>query len=243
MVFAFRWDLFRKRNLRSFEVPVMSSPKLPGAVMYPAAERNKPHILQCLQRYVRAKGREGETLKLLEIGAGTGQHCVHFAPHFPHVIYQPTELNPELIESIDAYRMHVQLPNIKEAAVLDITQPADTWLNGSLSPNSLDYVLSINMIHISPWTCTEGLFEGAAYILKPKGYLFMYGPFAVDGNITPDSNVNFDRSLRTQNAEWGLRDITRQLVPLAARLGLKLANTHDLPANNKFLAWLKHNQE
>lgn len=67
----------------------------------------------------------------------------------------------------------------------------------------------------------------------------MYGPFAVDGNITPESNVSFNRSLRSQNAEWGLRDITRQLTPLASSLGLKLTHTHDLPANNKFLVWLK----
>ncbi|KAG8281606.1 hypothetical protein J6590_055327 [Homalodisca vitripennis] len=221
----------------------MSVLKPPGAVIYPAAERNKPHILECLKKYVKARQGGGSTLSLVEVGAGTGQHAAHFAPEFPHVIYQPTEFEPKLIESINAFRAHLQLPNLKDAAVLDVTQPADTWLNGSLSSNSLDYVLSINMVHISPWVCTKGLFEGASYLLKPNGYLFMYGPFAVDGNITPESNVNFDRSLRTQNAEWGLRDITRQLVPLAARLGLKLANTHDLPANNKFLAWLKHNED
>jgi len=67
----------------------------------------------------------------------------------------------------------------------------------------------------------------------------MYGPYAVDGKITPDSNVNFDRSLRAENPDWGLRDIRRELEPLASGLGLRLVQTHDLPANNKFLAWLK----
>lgn len=85
----------------------------------------------------------------------------------------------------------------------------------------------------------SGLFKGASYILKPGGYLFMYGPFAVDGKITPESNVSFDRSLRSQNEEWGLRDLTRELEPLASGLGLTLVRSHDLPANNKFLAWMK----
>lgn len=70
----------------------------------------------------------------------------------------------------------------------------------------------------------------------------MYGPFAVDSKITPESNVSFNRSLLSQNAEWGLRDITRQLTPLASSLGLELTHTHDLPANNKFLVWLKQSK-
>lgn len=86
---------------------------------------------------------------------------------------------------------------------------------------------------------SAGLFEGASYALKLGGCLFMYGPFAVDGTITPESNVKFDQSLRQQNSEWGLRDITRQLTPLADTLGLILSNCHDMPANNKFLVWLK----
>lgn len=86
---------------------------------------------------------------------------------------------------------------------------------------------------------SPGLFEGASYLLKTGGYLLMYGPFAVDGTITPDSNVRFDQSLRRQDSEWGLRDISRQLTPLAAELGLILSASEDMPANNKFLVWLK----
>jgi len=227
-------------SVKTSQISNMSSVlQPPGAVIYAATERNKPHILECLQRYITPGGGEGDSRLLLEVSSGTGQHMAHFAPHFPHVTYQPTEYEPRLLTSIEAFRSHLKLANVLKAATLDVTSPPQSWLNGSIHPASVDYLLNVNMIHIAPYACTEGLFAGAGYVLKPGGYLFMYGPFAVDGKITPESNVNFDRSLRSQDPDWGLRDISRQLVPLAHSAGLKLANTHDLPANNKFLAWLK----
>ncbi|XP_054263196.1 methyltransferase-like 26 [Macrosteles quadrilineatus] len=220
----------------------MTSERPLGAVIYPAAERNKSFILQCLQQYITLQsgfGVGGQPPMFLEVASGTGQHISHFAPHFPHVTFQPTEYDLGLLSSIDAFRNHLKISNMKKAARLDVTTSPDTWLDGGISQSSVDYMYNANMIHISPWACTEGLFKGASYILKPGGYLFMYGPFAVDSKITPESNVSFDRSLRSQNEEWGLRDLTRELEPLASGLGLTLVRSHDLPANNKFLAWMK----
>lgn len=66
----------------------------------------------------------------------------------------------------------------------------------------------------SPWKCTLGLFAGAAAMLKNGGKLLMYGPFAVDGILEPQSNIDFDHSLKLNNPEWGIRDI-RDLVALS----------------------------
>ena len=51
-----------------------------------ACERNKEPILGVLQRYL---GHQAGLV--LEIGAGTGQHAVHFARNLPHLSWQPTE--------------------------------------------------------------------------------------------------------------------------------------------------------
>ena len=51
-------------------------------------------------------------------------------------------------------------------------------------------------------------------MLKNGGKLLMYGPFAVDGVLQPQSNVDFDLSLKLNNPEWGIRDI-RDLVSLS----------------------------
>ena len=64
---------------------------------------------------------------------------------------------------------------------------------------SFDYLYNANMVHISEWECTEGLFKLANKVLRPDGatgLLFMYGPFAVDGVLEPESNLYFDSMLK-----------------------------------------------
>jgi hypothetical protein len=53
---------------------------------------------------------------------------------------------------------------------------------------------------------------------------------------TAASNVEFDASLRSRNAQWGLRDldvVTRE----AARHGLRRLMVEQMPANNLLLAF------
>lgn len=61
------------------------------------------------------------------------------------------------ILSIEAYRAHYQLRNVKPVIHLDASLPFQYW--GGIPPQSLDLVLNINMIHISPFACTEVLFK------------------------------------------------------------------------------------
>jgi len=77
------------------------------------------------------------------------------------------------------------------------------------------------LIHIAPWRVAEGLFAGAGRYLLANGRLFLYGPFKRGGEHTAPSNAAFDKSLRDNNPEWGVRDID-DLQRLAASAGLKL---------------------
>jgi tRNA G46 methylase TrmB len=51
-----------------------------------ACERNKGPILEVLRRWLGSQAG-----LVLEIGAGTGQHAVHFARNLPQLSWQPTE--------------------------------------------------------------------------------------------------------------------------------------------------------
>lgn len=72
----------------------------------------------------------------------------------------------------------------------------------------------------------------------PIGLLITYGPYSLDGVLEPESNRNFDHSLRGMNVEWGIRDI-RDLESEAARERLELFKVVDMPANNKMLIFKK----
>jgi len=103
---------------------------------------------------------------------------------------------------------------------IDLSDPA--WcpeMHDGSGPGKLLAVFCANVIHIAPWRVAEGLLAGAANYLRKDGRLFLYGPFKRDGKHTALSNAVFDTSLRGQDAEWGVRDIS-ELEKLAGGVGL-----------------------
>nr|XP_050864087.1 methyltransferase-like 26 isoform X3 [Vespula vulgaris] len=75
-------------------------------------------------------------------------------------------------------------------------------------------------------------------LLKSNGVLFTYGPYAIDGTITPESNIQFDKSLKSMNSDWGLREL-RELEKMAEENNIKLVEIFSMPSNNKVIIWKK----
>ena len=197
-----------------------------------AFHRNHAPIWAVLQKFL--VGKSGD---VVEAGSGTGQHVVHFAKHAPDIIWWPSDLNERHLKSIEAWRAHAALPNIRPPLRIDLTDPA--WcaaMQDGSGPAELLAVFCANVIHIAPWPVAEGLFAGAGRYLRSDGRLFLYGPFKREGKHTAMSNAVFDTSLREQDAEWGVRDIA-DLEKLAAGVGLALVETVPMPANNMILVF------
>uniref|UniRef100_A0A182SWW3 Methyltransferase-like 26 n=1 Tax=Anopheles maculatus TaxID=74869 RepID=A0A182SWW3_9DIPT len=204
----------------------------------PAGERNKDPILNVLKQFL---SKTLPNLRLLEISSGVGLHAAYFAKEFPNITFQPSEFDTTLFGSIDAYRQGIE--NVRSPIFVDVSKPCHEWeneanVNEHNCAKHFDYMLNINMLHISPRACARGLFHNASVLLKAGGLLITYGPYAVNGVLTPDSNVQFNKSLQQRNPEWGIRD-TSELSEMAILKGIKLLEAIDLPANNKCLIWKK----
>jgi SAM-dependent methyltransferase len=208
--------------------PVEADGRLDAAAFH----RNHEPIWAVLQKFLA--GKSGD---VVEAGSGTGQHVVHFAKHTPDIIWWPSDLNERHLKSIEAWRAHTGLPNIRPPLRIDLTDPA--WcpaMHDGSGPVELLAVFCANVIHIAPWRVAEGLFAGAGRYLRSDGRLFLYGPFKREGKHTAMSNAVFDTSLREQDADWGVRDIV-DLEKLAAGVGLALVETVPMPANNMILVF------
>lgn len=184
----------------------------------PATVRNRDAIADVLEKVLPSSGT------VLEVASGTGEHIVHFARRFPQLVWQPSDYSDLSLPSIAAWVADAGVTNVRPAVQLDAS--ASAW-----PVQSADAILCINMIHISPWSATEGLMAGAGRLLAAGAPLYLYGPFLRDGVETASSNLDFDRSLKDRDTRWGLRDLA-SVSALAAQHSLTLDRVIEMPANN-----------
>ena len=191
----------------------------------PATARNSGPLAEVLALELPESGL------VLEVASGSGEHAVFMARRFPTLRWQPSDLGTDALASVEAWAAESGLANLLPAVALDAS--AQQW-----PIDVADAVLCVNMVHISPWSASEGLFAGAGRILAPGSPLILYGPFIEQQIETAPSNLAFDESLRLRNAAWGLRKVAA-LDRLAASHGLKRTARHEMPANNLTLVYRK----
>lgn len=188
-----------------------------------ACAQNQAPILQVLRDVFTQPGL------ILEIGAGTGQHAVHFARELPHLTWQPTDLAVHL-PGIRLWLAEARLSNLQAPLELDVChQP---WPVPQVAG-----VFSANTTHIMAWPMVECLFRGVGRILESGGMFCLYGPFNYDGQYTSPSNAAFDAWLKTRDPASGIRDFA-DLDRLARGNGLRLLQDQAMPVNNRTLVWV-----
>lgn len=191
----------------------------------PSAGRNKASIAQALA------GLLPEGARVLEIASGTGEHALACVAARPDLFWTPSDPDPASRASADSWAAEA---DGRISACLAIDAAVSGWADAL---EHVDAVFCANMVHIAPWAAAEGLFCGAASLLKPGGALHLYGPFLDRGASAP-SNLDFDADLKRRDSRWGVRQ-RADIDQLATRCGLQPAGEIEMPANNLLLSFSK----
>ena len=133
-------------------------------LFFPATKRNSAFIGDVLSKIIKRNG------SILEIGSGSGEHGVVFQKRFPEVMWQTSD--PKLVhrKSISSWIEHENLSKkMPQPLVLDVEKIP--WEIPLKIRYFLQGIVCINMIHISPWTCTKALFKESGNLLKKEQLL------------------------------------------------------------------------
>jgi hypothetical protein len=193
-----------------------------GRLHAPSAARNAGAIADLLERAM--KDRPASCA--LEIASGTGQHVVINAARLPHLTWQPTEVDPDRIASIDAHVRLAGLSNVRPARMLDATRPG--W-SADVTPQ--DLILLANLLHLIPMPAVTTLIEEAGRALAPGGTLILYGPFMRNGNLTSEGDRRFHADLTGADPTIGYKS-DADIARLIAESGMTLEERVEMPANN-----------
>jgi SAM-dependent methyltransferase len=194
-----------------------------------ACENNKGAILAVLKTVLASSAH------VLEVGSGTGQHSVYFAPRLTQLTWQTSDVLANHA-AIHAWHNAHPTSNLYAPLAFDLSSdpvPINTDINVAY-----DAFFTANTLHIIAWSLVERLFALAGDTLPLGGKLIAYGPFNENGHYTSASNQQFDRSLRARDPNSGIRH-KEDVVALADQHDLTLSNSYALPANNQILVFTK----
>ena len=204
-----------------------------------ACENNQQAILEVLQTELQ------DFNHVLEIGSGTGQHSVYFAPHLSHLKWQTSDVTSNH-RHIIAWHNAYPAPNLYLPLAFDLAHESvpvsshldSGHLNSSYVDKPYDVMFTANTLHIISWALVARLFALAGDALPKNGKLMVYGPFNEDGDYTSEGNQRFDAMLRAGNPDSGIRH-KEDIVSLANEHNLQLSKTYAMPANNQLLVFRK----
>lgn len=189
----------------------------------PSFERNKEPILQVLKEVIGP-----EYKRLLEIGAGTGEHALYFAPYFPYLEWFPTD-RAAVLARMNQRLKGSQVSNLMMGQKLEVGQDDFPRLK-------FDLVFTANTFHIMHWKECKTLIKLLGHRLRENSKVLIYGPFNYGGQFTSPSNEEFDRSLKEKDPLSGIRsfeDVDKAMV----KQGFELVADYEMPANNRLLVY------
>jgi SAM-dependent methyltransferase len=200
-----------------------------GIAFSQACENNKQPILTVLQEELR------DFKHVLEVGSGTGQHSVYFAPRLKHVNWQTSDVLAHHA-TINAWHTAYPAHNLYAPLIFDVSRDSVPINKAVDAP--YDVVFTANTLHIMSWSLVSKLFELVGDMLPINGKFIVYGPFNEKGSYSSESNRQFDHSLRQRDANSGIRHL-EDVIDLANTYHLTLSRRYEMPSNNQILVFEK----
>lgn len=200
-----------------------------GIAFSQACENNKQPILEVLQQELQ------DSIHVLEVGSGTGQHSVYFAPRLTHLTWQTSDMLANHA-TINAWHADYPAPNLYAPLTFDVSR--DSVPVNEVADAPYDAVFTANSLHIMSWTLVAKLFQLVGDMLPLNGKFIVYDPFNENGSYSSASNRQFDHSLRQRDANSGIRHL-EDVINLANTHHLMLGKRYEMPSNNQILVFEK----
>ena len=175
------------------DIPSTASVAFPcndGRLSAPAAGRNAGPIVDLVMENAPEEGHA------LEIASGTGQHIVKLAAATPELTWQPSDIDPLRIASIETWSRDKILANLKTPVLLDGTQVG--WSSEHANQN---FILLVNLIHLISVSEAKTIISEISLALVQGGRSIIYGPFKRDGKLTTPGDESFHQSLKEADPE------------------------------------------
>ena len=184
---------------------------------FPSTRRNRQAILNVLSKYLQNRPN------ILEVASGSGQHAFYFTEKQKNLQWQPSDIAPENLASINSYHQEAK-HGLLQPIKLDVLD--EQW-----DCPRYDMIVCINMMHISPRAAAKSLFNKAKKHINKDGVIYLYGPYFEDEVKTAASNIEFDQSLKQRNCDWGIWR-RQDIETIASTEGFSLVEKVAMPSNN-----------
>ncbi len=190
-----------------------------------SCENNKEPILKVLKQVFGPENR-----RLLEVGTGTAQHAVFFAKQFPdlHWVTSDRTINHKVI-----------VERLREEKLHNLHGPEHFEVGKTPFPKQhFDLSFTANTLHIMSWKQGKTLIKLWGRHLREGAQVLIYGPFKYAGEFTSESNMIFDKTLKSRDPKQGLRNF-EDIKSSMERGGFRMAYDYEMPANNRLLLFTK----
>ncbi len=188
-------------------------------------ERNRDPILKILKEIITSDNQ-----RLLEVGTGSGQHSIYFAPHFKHLAWITS----------DILQKHNAITDLlRKSTIKNIHGPVEFEVGKDPFPKQrFDLSFTANTFHIMHWKIGKTLIKLWGNHLREGAQVIIYGPFNYNGEFTSESNKTFDQKLKAQDSKMGIRSF-EDIKKVMIKNGFSFTKDYEMPANNRMLLFTK----